>query len=198
MLSIADIIELLNLFPVGYKSAEDNSFIAGNKMYIPEFKKLGAITVVNEIQEYLPLPNENGVFCGVPGCEDTFKDVDSYQAHIYNIHRYLCSVCRRCLPTAHLLDLHILECHDSYFITRAERGEVKYSCFLGECHVETLTPEQRKQHCINRHKFLSNYRFEQLCGKSYKRHMKEPSKSVEVRETVDDMDVVDDIPNLDE
>ncbi|XP_069964937.1 protein lethal(2)k10201 [Bactrocera oleae] len=193
MLSVAEIINLLNSIPVGYKSPEDNCFNAGNQTYIPEYKKLGVITVANELQEDLPETDKNDLFCDMPGCQVAFKNAASYQSHFYNEHRYICSVCRRCLPTAHLLDLHILECHDSYFIIRAKRGEAMYSCFLGECKVKILTPKQRREHCISKHKFPSNYRFEQLCGKPYKRHTKKPSKSVE---EVDVMDVVDDIPSL--
>ncbi|XP_050323737.1 protein lethal(2)k10201 [Bactrocera neohumeralis] len=196
MLSVAEIINLLNSIPVGYKSPEDNCFNAANQMYIPEYKKLGVITVANELQDNLPEPDENDLFCDVPGCQIAFENSASYQAHFYNVHRYLCSVCRRCLPTAHLLRLHILECHDSYFIIRAKRGDAVYSCFLGECKVKLPTPKQRREHCINKHKFPANYRFEQLCGKPYKRHTKKPSKSVEANEIVDDMDVVADIPNM--
>nr|XP_014085096.1 protein lethal(2)k10201 [Bactrocera oleae] len=133
MLSVAEIINLLNSIPVGYKSPEDNCFNAGNQTYIPEYKKLGVITVANELQEDLPETDKNDLFCDMPGCQVAFKNAASYQSHFYNEHRYICSVCRRCLPTAHLLDLHILECHDSYFIIRAKRGEAMYSCFLGEC-----------------------------------------------------------------
>ncbi|XP_011196734.1 protein lethal(2)k10201 [Zeugodacus cucurbitae] len=193
MLSVAEIINLLNIIPVGYKRPEDNCFSAGNQMYIPEYKKLGVITVANELQDDLPVPDENDLFCDVPGCQLAFEDTASYQAHFYNMHRYLCSVCRRCLPTAHLLGLHILEYHDSYFTIRAQRGEAMYLCFLGECKEKMLTQKQRRDHCISKHKFPANYRFEQLCGKPFKRHKKKTSKSLEARETIDVMEVVDNL-----
>ena len=35
--------------------------------------------------------------------------------HYNTLHRYVCSSCRRCLPTQHLLDLHLVEWHDAMF-----------------------------------------------------------------------------------
>ena len=35
--------------------------------------------------------------------------------------RHECSVCKAALPTAHLLDLHVTEVHDSYFAAQAAR-----------------------------------------------------------------------------
>jgi len=38
-----------------------------------------------------------------------------YEMHYNTLHRYVCSSCRRCFPTQHLLDLHLLEWHDTMF-----------------------------------------------------------------------------------
>jgi len=35
--------------------------------------------------------------------------------HYNTLHRYVCSACRRCFPTQHLLDLHLAEWHDAMF-----------------------------------------------------------------------------------
>ncbi|XP_004535796.1 protein lethal(2)k10201 [Ceratitis capitata] len=168
MLSIAELIELLNNIPFGYKSPDDICFSAANEMYIPKYKKLGVIAVANEPQEEPVATNPISFFCNIPGCTLDFEDISSYQAHFKIVHRFICSICRRYLPTAYLLELHISERHDSYFAIRVERGEAMYSCFLQECKQKMLTPQARKEHCINAHKFLANYRFEQLCGRSSK------------------------------
>jgi len=35
--------------------------------------------------------------------------------HYNTLHRFVCSACRRCYPTQHLLDLHLVEWHDAMF-----------------------------------------------------------------------------------
>ncbi|XP_068145340.1 protein lethal(2)k10201 [Drosophila tropicalis] len=79
---------------------------------------------------------------------------------------FICSECKRILPTAHLLDLHITEQHDFYFAASVERGNrPMYSCYLEECVLKFTTVKERKDHCITEHKFPSNYRFDQGKGK---------------------------------
>ncbi|XP_054738857.1 protein lethal(2)k10201 [Anastrepha obliqua] len=160
MLSVAELIHLLNNIPSRYKTPDDICFDAANQKYIAKYKKLGVITVADELQDGAMASSSTEFFCNVPGCQNVFEDAGTYQTHFNNVHRYLCSICRRSLPTAHLLDLHVSERHDSYFATRVERGEAMYACFLEECKQKMLTQEQRKDHCINIHKFPSNFRFE--------------------------------------
>lgn len=61
------------------------------------------------------------VWCHVPNCNNHFDTVFAYENHYNAFHRYLCSQCRKQLPSAHLLDLHLSEKHDSYFAAQAER-----------------------------------------------------------------------------
>lgn len=66
--------------------------------------------------------------CHVPGCMKYFETLIAYEEHYNTNHRYVCSTCHKRLPSAHLLDLHILETHDYYFAALAEKKPMVY-CF---------------------------------------------------------------------
>jgi hypothetical protein len=38
-----------------------------------------------------------------------------YEMHYSIKHRYQCGQCKQSLPTQHLLDIHLMECHDALF-----------------------------------------------------------------------------------
>lgn len=43
----------------------------------------------------------------------------------YNIqHRHVCTSCRRCFPTQHLLDIHVLEWHDALFQLQSANSDM--------------------------------------------------------------------------
>ena len=44
-----------------------------------------------------------------------------YESHYNSVHKNVCSICRRFYPTNHLLDIHLLEWHDSMFELLAEK-----------------------------------------------------------------------------
>lgn len=67
--------------------------------------------------------------CNVPGCRKQFDTVFAYESHYNSLHRYLCAECRKCLPSAHLLDLHLSERHDSFFAVQVEKGIKPMVCF---------------------------------------------------------------------
>ncbi|XP_067633060.1 protein lethal(2)k10201 [Eurosta solidaginis] len=186
MLAVSELINILNTVPVGYKSPDEDFFVAANEAFIPKFKKLGVITTDDELQDETTLKSTE-YFCNVPGCQLIFQDATAYQTHFNNLHRYLCFICRRSLPTAHLLDLHVSERHDSYFATLVERGKAMYACLLEECKQTMLTQEQRKDHCISVHKFPSNYRFEQLCGKANNKKNERNTRESETANPLDSM-----------
>lgn len=59
--------------------------------------------------------------CEVPGCKEVFSSVLQFDMHYNSCHRFICCQCKKPLPSAHLLDLHISESHDSFFAAQAER-----------------------------------------------------------------------------
>lgn len=62
------------------------------------------------------------------------------------------------LPSAHLLDLHLEENHDSYFEMLAKK-KPSFRCFLEDCQYRFWSPSERRDHGITTHKLPSNFRF---------------------------------------
>lgn len=112
-------------------------------------------------------------------CNVQFDTVFAYDNHYNAQHRYLCTQCQKHLPSAHLLDLHLSEQHDSFFAVQAERKPMvrlpfnilchfldtyipissQYACFLEECPHKSSTPAERRDHCITQHKLPHDFRF---------------------------------------
>lgn len=63
----------------------------------------------------------NLVRCNIPKCNEEFDTIFAYENHYNALHRFLCAQCSKNLPSAHLLDLHLSEKHDSFFAVQAER-----------------------------------------------------------------------------
>ena len=86
------------------------------------------------------------------------KLVDS-EAHYNSKHRHACGTCKKSLPSAHLLDLHIQETHDSYFQLLSGK-KPSYECFLEVCKSKYWTPDERREHCIQIHSFPHDFKFD--------------------------------------
>jgi hypothetical protein len=78
------------------------------------------------------------------------------------IHRYECLECHVSLPTAHLLDLHVSEMHDSFFAAQAARRMSVYPCLVEACGRTFCTVEERRQHLVDLHRFPKQYSFDRL------------------------------------
>lgn len=87
---------------------------------------------------------------------------------------FVCSECKKIYLSSHLLELHILENHDSYFLV-ARETQPMYSCFLVECELKLKTFEERKEHCINSHSFPHDFRFDHFQQSSAKLNLKQDS-----------------------
>eukprot|EP00092_Neocalanus_flemingeri_P014528 GFUD01015675.1.p1 GENE.GFUD01015675.1~~GFUD01015675.1.p1 ORF type:complete len:320 (-),score=80.47 GFUD01015675.1:523-1482(-) len=99
--------------------------------------------------------------CQVPGCNYTFSQLHQSETHYNAVHRHSCSVCRRSLPSPHLLEIHIQESHDSFFAVLAER-KPSYQCFLPTCPHLSWNASERHDHVIKIHKFPPDFRFDQV------------------------------------
>ncbi|XP_055596315.1 protein lethal(2)k10201 [Uranotaenia lowii] len=152
------VLGLLEKFGVGVRAADDEFFQEGN-FYLNKFVKLG---VLSDIEKLSAEPEEETVItCNIPGCRYSCSNVQDYEGH-YNLqHRYACGDCKKTLPNAHLLDLHLSETHDSYFAAQVQAArKPMYACFLEECPHKSQTPSERRDHCIKEHKFPHNFRFD--------------------------------------
>jgi len=122
------------------------------------------LVTLDDIEEFLHTDYE--VFsCQAPGCTKTFSQLIESELHYNAVHRHSCSVCRKSLPSPHLLELHIQESHDSFFAVMSER-KASYQCFLPTCPQVTWSPEERHEHVVEEHKFPPDFRFDEVKKKT--------------------------------
>ncbi|XP_031830499.2 uncharacterized protein LOC116426120 isoform X1 [Nomia melanderi] len=99
--------------------------------------------------------------CYATGCKATFKTLVDFEMHYNSSHRYACAECKKCLPNPRLLDIHIQESHDSFFQVLSAK-QAMYQCYVSECDLKFNNSVERRDHCINVHKFPKNFRFDNI------------------------------------
>ncbi|KAL7737808.1 hypothetical protein ACLKA6_006194 [Drosophila palustris] len=162
LLTTEELKRILNGFPPTYLKPADSHISTTD---LPVFKKLGVLVDLDEI----------------PDAEETKSKQHKVNVNTTHSQSYNCIQCRRQLPTAHLLDLHITERHDLYFAASVERGDKPmYACYIEECESKFQGPSDRKDHCIAVHKFPANYRFDQENITKIKNRKKEADDSMDV------------------
>ncbi|XP_028982722.1 zinc finger protein 511 [Betta splendens] len=97
--------------------------------------------------------------CHISGCSAVFSSLEEYEHHYNSLHRHVCSSCRRSLPSARLLDIHIQEWHDSLFTILAQNQDM-YQCLVEGCGQKFRTSKDRKAHLIGIHKYPPDFRFD--------------------------------------
>ncbi|KAH8272946.1 hypothetical protein KR018_011919 [Drosophila ironensis] len=161
LLSREALLEHLSKVPAGFIKPTDPPSPS-----FPAFKKMGVLVEIDDIVEAKEEPAQ--------GNGNRTKE-----------QSYSCATCRKTLPTAHLLDLHITEQHDFYFAASVERGDrPMFACFLEECTEKFQSPGKRRDHCISVHKFPGNYRFDQVKEKHPRKE--KPPNAMEVDEGAGD------------
>ncbi|XP_005091673.1 zinc finger protein 511 [Aplysia californica] len=96
--------------------------------------------------------------CGYQGCTKTFSSLSAYESHYHSCHHYTCATCRRVFVSSFMLDIHIQENHDSYFQILCSRIDM-FRCLVESCDLKFRTPELRKKHLIEEHRFPANFYF---------------------------------------
>eukprot|EP01084_Bolivina_argentea_P035360 65598_1 len=92
----------------------------------------------------------DGYKCRIQGCGAILKTTLGLAEHRESFHRYRCASCGAVMSTARLLDLHLLECHDSLFAVRAERQPM-YACFIEGCPKMCNHSRGRRLHLEAKH-----------------------------------------------
>ncbi|XP_041867105.1 zinc finger protein 511, partial [Melanotaenia boesemani] len=109
--------------------------------------------------------------CHISDCSAVFSTLEEYEHHYNSLHRHVCCSCRRSLPSAWLLDIHIQEWHDSLFTILAQKQDM-YQCLVEGCGQKFRTSEQRKDHLIRIHKYPPDFRFDKNKKDKRTREMK--------------------------
>ncbi|XP_063046996.1 zinc finger protein 511 [Engraulis encrasicolus] len=97
--------------------------------------------------------------CHISGCSQQFDSLQGYEHHYSSLHRHVCATCRRCLPSARLLDIHIQEWHDSLFAVMAQKQSM-YQCLVEGCDLRFSSSLQRKDHLVRTHSYPPDFRFD--------------------------------------
>lgn len=86
--------------------------------------------------------------CDVPNCKEWFSSLLSYEAHYNSLHRHCCQNCQRSFPSTHLLEIHVLENHDTLFGMLASRKNldhlVSFHKYPADFRFNRPTRQQRK------------------------------------------------------
>ena len=90
------------------------------------------------------------------------------EAHYNAKHRFSCQECGENLPSAHLLDLHISEIHDTYFQLLSSK-KASFECLLESCKKKFWNGEERRTHCLEIHSFPSDFKFDPVVKKRPKK-----------------------------
>ncbi|XP_069741393.1 zinc finger protein 511 isoform X2 [Narcine bancroftii] len=129
-------------------------------------------------------PKVSEFCCHVTGCSQLFDTLENYEHHYNTFHRNVCSSCKRSFPSSHLLDIHILEWHDSLFQILAAKQNM-YQCLIESCTEKFKSSCDRKKHLMKVHGYPSDFRFDK--PKKLKRKQKTQERSphdMEVEATV--------------
>ncbi|XP_030309247.1 zinc finger protein 511 [Calypte anna] len=116
----------------------------------------GVLAGVSEVAER---PKVSEFSCHISGCCQVFDTLEGFEHHYNTLHRNVCSYCKRSFPSGHLLDIHILEWHDSLFQIMAEKQNM-YKCLVEGCTEKFKSSKDRKDHLITVHLYPANFRFD--------------------------------------
>ncbi|KAJ7419460.1 hypothetical protein BTVI_25174 [Pitangus sulphuratus] len=97
--------------------------------------------------------------CHISGCCQVFDTLEGYEHHYNALHRNVCSFCKRSFPSGNLLDIHILEWHDSLFQIMAEKQNM-YKCLVEGCPEKFKSSKDRKDHLVTVHLYPADFRFD--------------------------------------
>ncbi|TRY55404.1 hypothetical protein DNTS_034420 [Danionella cerebrum] len=135
-------------------AAEDDFFEDGDihrHMYLQN--------VVTSLADDVQRPTISEFRCHIAGCRQLFDTLEGYEHHYNSLHRNVCSNCKRSFPSNRLLEIHILEWHDSLFQVLAEK-QCMYECLVEGCGLKLKTSKERKDHLVKLHSYPPDFRFD--------------------------------------
>ncbi|XP_036619349.1 zinc finger protein 511-like [Trichosurus vulpecula] len=116
--------------------------------------------VITQVSQPPERPRVATFGCHVAGCQQEFGSLEAYEHHYRTLHTHVCSVCRRSFPSARLLDVHVLEWHDSLFQLLAERQSM-HQCLVEGCSDTFRSSRERREHLVRAHRYPPDFRFDQ-------------------------------------
>ena len=106
------------------------------------------------------------------------------------MHRNQCVVCHALLPSSHLLDLHVMEVHDSFFAAQASRNLPVYCCLVQSCSIKSQTIQERRRHLVEYHRFAKEFNWDRMHLRRKKSQIRQVKvKSAKEGNRMDSVDV---------
>ncbi|XP_077093189.1 zinc finger protein 511 isoform X2 [Siphateles boraxobius] len=148
-----ELIELLG--PQRVRIAVEDEFFEDGDIHRHMYLRDVVTAVVYDEQP----PTISEFRCHIAGCKQLFDTLEGYEHHYNSLHRNVCSNCKRSFPSNRLLEIHILEWHDSLFQVMAEK-HCMYECLVDGCGLKFKTTKERKDHLIRTHSYPADFRFD--------------------------------------
>ncbi|KAL6070636.1 Zinc ion binding,nucleic acid binding,zinc ion binding [Balamuthia mandrillaris] len=123
---------------------------------------------------------ERPIKCPMPGCKQKLRGVAAFEAHYNSVHKHTCTVCSRVFPMARLLELHVLESHDSMFVLLA-RSKKMYECLVEGCGHSFWRDSDRKRHLVDLHHYPSTFYFHPPPSRSRRFHRRRQRRGKETK-----------------
>ena len=179
---------ILKIVPTRIRHNDDDDFfVEGNLSRLRTYTCLPLVKnfPINEINMNIIDDDNDDEFnnnyefcCKWPRCKAKFTSVIEYDRHLFDQHNFTCSLCLQTFPTNHLLDIHLVEIHDSYFKARVDKAAkivaqekekkkemidcddceesistatLLYVCLVEGCRIKSASKSTRCQHLIQCH-----------------------------------------------
>jgi len=95
--------------------------------------------------------------CCAPHCSKVFNSLEECEAHYIQNHTFECQHCGKFFPNDSILDLHLQESHDAYFLSAVQKQKAKYQCLV--CNASFSTELERARHLQGIHGYPKWFRF---------------------------------------
>eukprot|EP00727_Mastigamoeba_balamuthi_P008863 m51a1_g46 putative sodium potassium calcium exchanger 3 (909) ;mRNA; r:158494-162087 len=161
MAGVAPLAPLAPYTPVRRRYMPEDPFFAEGSLEREAWAKRIAVVPEQQPQPSSAAPKRT-FKCGVWGCVLRFSGVCEYERHYEAVHRNTCAQCLARFASPRLLELHVLEEHDSLFRAQS-RTQKMYECVVPGCERRFAGPKQRGLHLVDAHGFPRSF---SLCLRS--------------------------------
>lgn len=105
-------------------------------------------------------PLTASIECSLPPClyvRPRFSNSEEYELHVLTLHSFICKECNKRFPSEKILEIHIDENHNPFFVIQREKGHKIYQCF--DCEKKCMDRKKRRLHMIDKHGYPKEYNF---------------------------------------
>mmetsp|Transcript_19494 Transcript_19494/g.25345 ORF Transcript_19494/g.25345 Transcript_19494/m.25345 type:complete len:261 (-) Transcript_19494:101-883(-) len=135
------------------KHQPEDVFFAEGNILCQALEKFNAVAIGSD-----PVKASNTYICVAANCGEEFTSRKLLSQHFVHSHLFSCRHCSAVLPTHHLLELHAVEFHDSYFQVASKQRKM-YECLVNGCKKSFWDSQRRMLHLVSKHAYPKTYSF---------------------------------------